>query len=965
MTPELWHRVTQIFRDAVARGPAEREAFLANACQGDTALRGEVDALLSGNRDAEGFGDEALPVSPSAVGVLASGTAIGPYRLEGLLGAGGMGDVYRARDTKLQRDVALKILRAEITRTWDGRARLEREAVALAKLSHPHIAHVYGFEESAGIQAIIMELVPGRSLDAIIASGPCDLGMTLDISQQIAEALDAAHEAGIIHRDLKPANIKVTPDGVVKLLDFGLAKIFAAGGLGSGAASRSAVTLAATQVGIIVGTPAYMSPEQTRGEPVDKRADVWAFGCVLFELLTGRRPFEGESPSDVLARVLERDPNWTLLPDGTSAPIRTLLARCLEKDPRRRLRDIGDARFELERIRTQGAGPDPGAVTIATRAPRHFSRRGWLEAAGVVLAGAALAFVAWPRTPPATSSSPIRSFTIALPPGQQLATNDLLPLAFSDDGNALAYVAETADGSAQQIYVRAMDSGTTTPVVGTEGATTPFFSPDGQWLGFFARGRLMKAPVKGGVATVLTDVPAELGATWSEHHIVFASLWSALEQIGDQPADTPRGLTRFAGAENAHTWPRAIPNSDALLFVSNRPDAHAIALADGPTSEHRDVLRGQGVFEPSYVNSGHLVYLQGNNLMAAPMDLAKRKVDGDAVLAVARVRQYAVSPAGSLAYSSGNPPDRPSRLTWVTRTGAAEIIDDRADLYYQPRLDPIRGDRVVMDLNGQVWMFDLATHNLTPFTFGDLNQHAIWTRDGKRLVFMTQRGRTWQISAQDADGRGKPQAETTDPGRLDIPYSTTPDGTLAFVKYSGTAESELWILPPAPPRETAAERVFSIPIADAETGPGFSPDGRWLAYAAGDADGRRQIYVQAYPGPGDKHQVSIDGGNEPLWNPNPGTQPFELFYRNGDDMMAVDIAVRLGFAQSKPRRLFSGMANYWPVLPNYVRPNYDVSPDGQRFLMLQAVGRRDAPVTDIHVVLNWSEELKRVAPPAR
>jgi hypothetical protein len=353
--------------------------------------------------------------------------------------------------------------------------------------------------------------------------------------------------------------------------------------------------------------------------------------------------------------------------------------------------------------------------------------------------------------------------------------------------------------------------------------------------------------------------------------------------------------------------------------------------------------------------------------MAAPANLARGSMDGDAVSAIHNVRGYAVSANGSLAYAAGRTPDVRSRLVWVSRTGAPQIIDDRADDYYEPRLDPLRGERIVTDLDGQIWMFDISKHNFTPFTFGDRNQHAIWTRDGRRLVFMTQKGRAWQLSTQASDGAGRPVAIAGDAGRMDIPYSLTPEDALAFVKYSGTAESQIWILPLTGREANVGHgrQISTIPIADAEAGPVFSPDGHWLAYAGSDSAGHRQIYVQAYPGPGGKHQISIDGGNEPMWNPDRRRAILELFYRNGDNMMAVDVTSDGGFGQGKPRRLFAGVAAYQPVTPNYVRANYDVSPDGPRFLMLAPVGDQESPVAEIHVVLNWGETLARLAPARR
>jgi tRNA A-37 threonylcarbamoyl transferase component Bud32 len=884
---------------------------------------------------------------------------VGPYEVVAAIGAGGMGEVYRARDSKLHRDVALKILPPAFALDTNRLSRFRHEAQVLAALNHPNIAHIYGFEDSGDTHALVLELVDGDTLSERIARGPIAEADAWIIGRQIATALEYAHERGIIHRDLKPANVKVRPDGTVTLLDFGLAKALRPD---VPADRADTVTLSgpASEAGLVLGTPAYMAPEQAAGQAIDRRADVWAFGCLLFEMLTGERPFQGDTVTETLAAVLRSDPDWRRLPAETSLDLRNLMRRCLRKDPRQRLQAIGDARIILEEL--VAGSPDverPGAM--GTRPAR---RRVW-ELTGAAIVAALVGIAAWTLKPVPASPQPVRSFTVTLPPGQQLASLDRGVIAFSEDGSVLAYAATKADGSGQQLYVRAMDTGVTAPVARTEDAAMPFFSPDGQWLGFLAGGRLKKVPLKGGAVTTLTDAPSAFGATWSAHHtIVFASLWSVLEQIPEDTGGVPQPLTTFAGTENGHLWPHTVGASRSVVFASAGPDTGGVAVGDLAGGPHQTVLPGRHVVTPAYLPSQHLVFLQDNNLMAAPFDLERRRLGGDPVLAVPHVRQYAVSSTGTLAYIAGTPPDGRSRLTWVSRSGVAQVADDRADNYYQPRLEPVRGDRVAMDLNGQVWMFDLATHNLAPFTFNDRNQHATWTRDGKELVFMVQKGRTWQLARQPADGSGRPAAVTSDPGLLDIPYSLTPNGWLAFVKFSGTSESQLWTLPlhdsssPAP----RAERIFSIPIADAEAGPAFSPDGQWLAYAASDASGRRQIYVQAFPGPGDKHQVSIDGGNEPLWNPDGTRQRLELFYRNGDDMMAVEIATRPSFRQERPHRLFAGAAGYKTVLPNYVRPNYDVTPDGQRFLMLQPIQQKDAPISEIHVVLNWAEDLKRLAP---
>ena len=892
----------------------------------------------------------------NVTGSLETGARLGPYTILKRIGAGGMGEVYKAHDPTLARDVAVKIVRGDFARESDRLDRLQREARILASLNHPHIAAIYGLDSSAGTPVLVMELVDGVTLADRLMAGPVPVEESLRIAGEIAEALEYAHERSVVHRDLKPANVKVAADGAVKVLDFGLAKALSTRIAEDGQPALSTYSHLSTQAGVIFGTPAYMSPEQASGRPVDRRSDIWAFGCVLYELLTGTRPFVGETTTETLAAVLRGEPDWSRLPRDTPGEIAALVQRCLRKDPRHRLQAIGDARIAIEEVLEGGAAPGSASAS------RHSSYPLALIVLATAAAAALAGFAAWSLKPVPVVPAPVRAFTIALPSGQELASLDRGTLALSPDGDQLAYVARSVPNGAQQIYVRAMETGDTRALGGTEGATMPFFSPDGEWLGFFADGKLKKVPLDGGVTVSLAAVTNPLGATWAAPHtILYASLWSVLQQVPDS-GGAPQPATSFQGAENSHVWPVAVADRNALLFTASGPASRGIVMQVAGQNSHQGLLSSEGAAFPGYAPPGYLTFQQANNLMAVPVDLPRGRALGNAVLAVPHVLQYAVSGSGTLAYAVGNPPETKSVLTWVNREGIAETIDNRPDDYYQPRLDPNRDDRVVVDLKGQVWMFDLATHNLAPFTFGERNQHAIWTRDGQRLVFMTQTGRTWQLSMQSTDGSGRPERLGGDVGMMDIPYSLTPDGTLAFVKYSPTAEGELWVLPMHAAKPAAARRLFSIPPADADAGPMFSPDGRWVAYAASDASGRRQVYVQAYPGPGGKHQVSIDGGNEPTWNPARGPHALELIYRNGDDMMAVTITTDPVFSQQKPRRLFSGTSRYQPVKFNYVRPNYDVSHDGNRFLMLQSVGRQEAPVTEIHVVLNWSEALKRLAP---
>ena len=523
-----------------------------------------------------------------------------------------MGEVYRAHDPKLKRDVAIKIIRSDLTGDPERHARFAREARILAALAHPNIATVYGLEDAGSRPALVMELVDGPTLADRINQGPIPLDDALRLASQIAEAVEYAHERGIVHRDLKPANVKLTSDGAIKILDFGLAKALTPDASTDASADTTTGAGGLTEIGTILGTPAYMSPEQATGRPTDRRADVWAFGCVLYEMLTGVRPFVGKGTTDTLAAVLGREPDWSRLPARTPPDVCTILQRCLRKDLRQRLQAIGDARVALGEALT-GTSSAPAIAPRPTTS--RIPRLAW-ETTGAVVLVAVTALAAWQLKPVAVSGLAARAFTISLPAGQRLAALDRGTLAFTADGSRLAYVA--ADATGQRIYLRAMDTAVTESVAGTNGATTPFFSPDGQWLGFFADGRLKKVPLEGGGVTTLTDVPSAFGAAWPVRHtIVFASLWSVLEQIGDG-GGAPRDLTGFAGTENIHAWPRAVPGREAVLFATGRPESQTIAVADLAGGDHRDLVSGRGVSSPSYVESGHLLYLAG------------REPDGDA-----------------------------------------------------------------------------------------------------------------------------------------------------------------------------------------------------------------------------------------------------------------------------------------------------------------------------------------------
>jgi len=882
---------------------------------------------------------------------LATGTKIGSYEIASLLGTGGMGEVYRARDAKLGRDVAIKVLPASLARDAERMARFEREAKVLASLNHPNIAAIYGFEDSDGARALVMELVEGPTLADRIAAGPIPIDEALRIARQIADALEYAHERGIVHRDLKPANIKISRDDAVKILDFGLAKAVEGDASSMDMANSPTLTHMATQAGVLLGTAAYMSPEQARAKPVDRRADIWAFGCVLYEMLTGKMAFTGETVSDTLAAIIKEEPDWSQLPTDTPLPVRVLLQRCLQKDPKQRLRDIGDARISLDEV--PSGFPEPASVTAAVVAPAPIStplwRRAlpWAVAACFAIAG----IVGWILKP--ASPRPVTRTVITLPPGQRLADfNHYLVLALSPDGSELAYVATTegAGGTTQQIYLRKMDSLEANPVPGTEGGSDPFFSPDGQWLGFFAGGKLKKVSVYGGPAQVLADATLVGGGSWSKQGMIaFSGGTTPIYQIPDT-GGTPQAVTQLAKGELGHGWPEFLPGGKAVLF-SNGTGIFAQRIGTG---ERRNLAPG-GV-SPRYLPPGYLLYAQAGNLMAVPFDAKRLGLKGTPVPVVGNVMeeaiptpaQYNISATGSLVYVSGSAQASQSKLVWVSRNGAEQALPAPAGDYEDPRLSP-DGRRVALDIGGgQIWIYDLARDTLTRFTFQGGGGEPAWTPDGKRIAFASVGGGGavnlyWQM----ADGSGGLQRLTTST-HFQLPLSWSPDGQLlAFQELAGTPV-DIRVL------RLSDRKVETFLQSSGNVGaPQFSPDGRWMAYVSNES-GHFEIYVQPYPGPGGKYQISTDGGNEPVWNRNGR----ELFYRNEDKMMSVEITPDPSFSAGNPKVLFQG--NY--VSSAGAFPDFDVSRDGQRFLMLKPVEQAQAAPTQIDVVLNWTEELKRLVP---
>ena len=871
---------------------------------------------------------------------VAPGSRIGGYELLSLIGAGGMGQVYRARDTRLDRHVAIKSLPDALRADPERGARFEREARLLATLNHPNIATIHGLEESNGDRFIVMELVAGETLADRIARGPIPLDEALPIARQIAEALEFAHERGVIHRDLKPANIKVRPDGAVKVLDFGLAKLAAPDVTGITGSAPPAQSL--TGAGLILGTAAYMSPEQAKGQPVDKRNDVWAYGCVLYEMLTGRCAFEGEAVSETIARVIEREPDFSMLPPRTPPSIVRLLRRALVKDPRMRLPDLAVARIEIDEALSGKATFAPAMAQL--RDTRWSVAVPWVVAASLA---AALMAVQLRTGAPVAPDGAVARLELSL--GVELYANYPPGATFSRDGTRMAFIGVA--GGLRQVYLRRLDEFEAVPLRGTENATMGFFSPDGNTVGFISADRVLKkvSLADGLVVTLARDADYSAGAVWgADDRITFGranTIWQVPASAGE-----PTQLTTLddAKGEILHAWPTLLPGGQTVLFAamtgSSRDATHieALSLADGK----RSVIVESGTF-PLYAPSGHLIFFRDGALIAAPFDAERlavtgpsvRVIDNVSVDASAGVPLVALSENGSLLYL----PRETSRVVWVSRQGVEQPISDAPRRYTHPRLAP-HGRGIVVQADGDLWMQDTARPTLTRLTSQATagNGSQILTPDGKRVVFRSRTGMRWI----DVDGGGQSHAIAGSTSVADIPNSVSPDGkTLAFIRQTSETSGDVYVLDldgDGQPRPVVSKTAY-------EGGAQFSPDGRWIAYAS-DESGEMQVYLRPYPGPDQKVPVSTQGGTQPLWNRNGK----ELFYRNVNKMMAVDVTTSPTVVVSEPRQLFE---QRYAFLTSTI-PNYDISADGQRFVMV----KDESGSGRLNVVLNWTEELKRRVP---
>lgn len=983
MNASRWERVKDLYNAAGDLPVTERAAFLADACKGDDDLRREVQVLLDQPVSTAGFIDLVGGVPPPVTageGRDLTGTRLGVFEVRALIGRGGMGEVYRAHDTKLGRDVAIKVLPSAFTDDAGRLASLEREARVVASLNHPHIAAIHGVEESAGVRGLVLELVEGETLAERLQRARSQersalrLQEVLAYARQIADALEAAHEKGITHRDLKPANVKITPDGVVKLLDFGIAKVMTGDGPGVDLTHTHTATIDATRAGLIVGTAGYMSPEQARGRSVDRRTDIWAFGCVLYEMLSRQRAFAGDTLSDTIAAILERDPDWSLLPADTPRTVRRLLQRCLEKEPKQRLRDIGDARLDLEQVLRGGVEETNERVALVQA--RSWRTRTRVAAAAAILFAATSAGLLWygrlrEGTPPGDRR--VSRFTVDLPKDSVIMPTFNANLALSADGTHLAYTPLPGP-----VVIRRLDDVDAQPL---EASATPgfrqgpVFSPDGTSLAYvdgnapFSWKRpFLKVALAGGPAVKLAEYDMFHRGDWSDDGWLY---WTArypggIVRIRDTGGE-PEAVTNLdvAGGERSHRFASLLPGGDALLYtvgfegIDNYDDAR-IDLWDMRTRTKKTIV--EGGTSATYSPSGHIVYARAGKLYAVPFDAQRREVTGtpfgveDGIMMSRNTgaAHFALSKRGDLAYVPGPAEGGRRTLVWVDRSGNVDPLPLPPASYLYPRISP-DGRTLAVEIEGpnhDFYFYDLERAVLSKVTTDGLSHDPVWSPDGAWLAFRSWQAGGMTMWSMRSDRSGAP--ERLDPGGTrQSPVSFSPDGRhLAFDQKDPDTGDDAWVLPLDGDR--TPRRVAKTRFGEGSTK--FSPDGRWVAYSS-DESGKPEVYVQAFPGPGLKLQISSGGGTDPVWRRSGG----ELYYRARDKMMVVSVTTSPRLQASAPRQLWEGTYSAGTAsscgMPGVSSSNYDVSADGQRFLMVRDEDQK-ALSTRIVVVLNWVEQLK-------
>ena len=887
------------------------------------------------------------------------GRKVGSFEIVEIIGRGGMGVVYLAHDTKLDRSVAIKSIPAELQANSTAQARFQREAKLLASLSHPNIGVIHEIiEQTEGSAYLVLEYVPGETLAERITKGPLKLQEALTIALQIAEAVAAAHEHNVIHRDLKPGNIKITPEGRVKVLDFGLAKAV------GGEPSEKPATV--TQPGRVIGTPAYMSPEQARGKPTDKRSDIWSFGCVLYEMLTAKVPFEGETVSDTLVNILDRDPDWQVLPENTPANIVVLLRRCLEKDPQRRLRDIGDASIEISETLNLPATAPPVttrsiSLTPETAAKANSRRIAMMIAAIIIIILSAITvrFILQRRTqPPSEQIRAVVSFEVNVPEDVNMPARGAM--AISPDGTHIAFLGRKA--GVKQLYLRSLNRSKVTPVKGTDGAKTAFFSHDSQWLGYATTTRLWKVALGGGQPIPICNVTGVHSAFWAQDNTIFfaSDQYMGLARVKASGGVSQLVSQRQGPRELWHRDPEVLPGGKAVIFGTSDGCGSGgfqnIVMQLLVSGERKTLLEGARF--PRYAASGHLVYESGEFMKARPFDLDTLTFTGPAVQ-IEDVRLARFSPGGTLVWVP-YVPQAELMLLWVDREGNETPVIDARKQYIGPRVSP-DGNHLAFWIGGtdsHVWILDLQRGVMNQLTTtGQSNWWCSWSPDGSRIAFISHRSEENAKAAnlywKAADGSG--EAEQLTQGLFyDQPTSWTPYGIIFQRSFHPQTRRDVMLLSLDGDREP--QPLLNSPANESRGE--LSPDGRWLAYVSTES-GLPGIFVRPFQDPQRKRwRISPTGisAGDPLWSPDGR----ELFYRDlyAEKLVAVDVETGNGFAAGSPRVLFD---DYYMEHIAYGR-TYDITPDGERFVMVKEMS---PPPRRIAVNLNWFEELKRLAPPQK
>jgi eukaryotic-like serine/threonine-protein kinase len=955
-SPERWVKIERLYHEALARTAHERESFLTAACADDEPLRREVESLLAHDGGAAFLSTPPVANIGTAIRI---GQSIGPYLISAQIGEGGMGEVYRARDTKLGRDVAIKILSGTFTADPDRLARFEREARLLASLNHPHIGAIYGIEESAGLRALVLELVDGETLANKLADdGGLAIPEVLAIARQIADALDAAHERGIVHRDLKPANIAITPAGTVKVLDFGLAKVIVGDPSSVDLSKSPAVNRDETRAGIILGTAAYMSPEQARGQPVDKRTDIWAFGCVLYELLTGRPVYARATVSDTIATILTAEPDWTALPLTTPAKLTRLLRRCLTKDPTRRLRDIGDARAEL----TEGDNSHEDDRELRHPSFRPSSRTAVAAGIGAValIAAAFTLGVFFRSTPQAPARVTAVRFSVLPPQGTGFLHGVAsVFLALSPDGSQLALIAATPPNPSM-IWLRPISGLEARVVPGTEGARSVFWSPDGRSLAFFAGGKLKRIDLPAGAAVNVCDVPPSVtSGTWGrDGTILFASfLGAAILSVSSNGGQPEAIVTPDPSLGEQVVWPWFLPDGKRFLYLSQRPNSTGQLMLGERGRASRPIMFG--LSNVQWVDPDYLVFAQEGVLVAQRFDLTNARTVGapiviaesvDHFLSVGRA-MFTTSPNGTIAYHSFA---NVARLVWIDRTGKEMGTVGAPGNYLSVHLSPDRGTVLFERARPGIGTWDLYTTDLGQQIERRLTSdpgseaYPVWMPDGRTIIFGDGRhGGFLNLARKHLDTGTEEQLLPNEPLQR-RPIDVSPNGqTLLFTQRIGAGTLDMFMLPlSGPPVPTP---LFPSPGNEAD--PHFSPDGRAIAFTSNES-GRSEVYVAPFPPTGVKRPASagiyagVDGQGGGRWNPNGG----ELLYVSADRrVMSVPVRTAPNFGMGNPSSLFE--------LPGRPWEDFAISADGQRFLaVVPQTFAGEQPVT---VILNWTAEVRR------